>query len=112
MQQMSLTACMLCCAAPDCDKGSLSSYLAQWPAPYEGTEPGSMLRVLQLLQDTAQGLDELHREHVVHGDLVSGQEPLCVLRVCAGGEGGTQQLQMTICKAWPHQVNLVYAQAP
>lgn len=83
---------VLCCAAPDCDKGSLSSYLAQWPAPYEGTEPGSMLRVLQLLQDTAQGLDELHREHVVHGDLVSGQEPLCVLRVCAGGEGGTQQL--------------------
>lgn len=64
--------CVLCCPVTDCDKGSLGSYLADWPAPYEGTDPGSLLRVLQLLQDTAQGLDELHRENVVHGDLVSG----------------------------------------
>jgi hypothetical protein len=73
MSQIRVCCAVLCCAVTDCDQGSLSSYLAQWPAPYEGTEPGSMLRVLQLLQDTAQGLDELHREHVVHGDLVSWQ---------------------------------------
>lgn len=57
-----------------CDQGSLRHFLQQWPAPGEeedGDATGSMLRVLHLLADAAQGLEELHKKHYVHGDLVS-----------------------------------------
>jgi hypothetical protein len=39
-----------------------------------------MLRVLQLLLHAAQGLQELHGQNVVHGDLVSCQMPLLSTR--------------------------------
>jgi serine/threonine protein kinase len=58
-----------------CDQGSLSHFLQQWPPPGDegdGDATGSsMLRVLHLLADAAQGLEELHKKHYVHGDLVS-----------------------------------------
>lgn len=56
-----------------CDQGAMSHYLGQWPAPCEddGGDAGSLLRVLQLLLDAARGLQELHSNKVVHGDLVS-----------------------------------------
>jgi serine/threonine protein kinase len=53
-----------------CDSGSLSSYTAQWDPPSH--DPASILQVLQLLLDTARGLEALHRANTVHGDLVSG----------------------------------------
>jgi len=40
-----------------CDRGCISSYMAQRPAP--ARDSASLLRVLQLLLDTAQGLEEL-----------------------------------------------------
>lgn len=55
-----------------CDQGSLSHFLQQWPPPGaegDGDAMGSMLRVLHLLADAAQGLEELHKKHYVHGDL-------------------------------------------
>lgn len=54
-----------------CDCGNLSSYLANWPPLCSSRCEGTMLRLLQLLQDTANGLQELHHRLVVHGDLVS-----------------------------------------
>lgn len=55
------------------DRGSLSHYLSQWPPPVEALVDGdSMLRALQLLLHAAQGLQELHGQNVVHGDLVRG----------------------------------------
>lgn len=54
-----------------CDCGNLSSYLANWPPPCSSRCESTMLRLLQLLQDTANGLQELHHQQVVHGDLVS-----------------------------------------
>lgn len=55
-----------------CDRGSLGSYTLQWPMPAQDQD--SMLRLLQLLLDTAHGLQELHRVKVVHGDLVSAED--------------------------------------
>lgn len=53
------------------DRGCARSYLFQWPPPAVSRDDGSVLRVLHLLLDTAQGLEQLHRRKVVHGDLVS-----------------------------------------
>jgi serine/threonine protein kinase len=55
-----------------CDEGAMCQYLGRWPAPCEDQgDAGSLLRVLHLLRDAAQGLQELHNHKVVHGDLVS-----------------------------------------
>jgi hypothetical protein len=62
-----------------CDSGSLSSYTAQWDPPAQ--DPANILQVLQLLLDTAQGLEALHKANTVHGDLVSGATwPGCLLQ--------------------------------
>lgn len=53
------------------DRGSLSQYLGQWPAPGASLCAATMIQLLQLLHDTAEGLQELHQHNVVHGDLVS-----------------------------------------
>lgn len=61
-----------------CDKGCVSHYLGQWPAPCEvAGDASSLLRVLQVLRDAAQGLQELHTKKVVHGDLVSSRFCCC-----------------------------------
>lgn len=65
-----------------CDRGCISSYMAQRLAP--ARDSVSLLRVLQLLLDTAHGLQELHSRKVVHGDLVSGhsQPPMLFCHPC------------------------------
>jgi hypothetical protein len=73
-----------------CDKGAMCHYLEQWPAPCKDENgAGSLLRVLQLLRDAAQGLQELHSHKVVHGDLVSSltQHKVPAVVVCARTDG-------------------------
>jgi hypothetical protein len=50
--------------------GTLSSIASTWEPEDECDE--QMLERLQLLRDAAQGLEALHTNHVVHGDVVSG----------------------------------------
>eukprot|EP00775_Hariotina_reticulata_P011713 gene11713-11858_t len=50
-----------------CDGGTLSAWVAR--NLQDPQEPDQMIALLRLLQDAATGLVELHRKHVVHGDL-------------------------------------------
>lgn len=52
-----------------CDCGTLASVATEWK--HEPESDSKMLERLQLLQDCAKGLKELHSRNVVHGDLVS-----------------------------------------
>ena len=56
------------CLQEYCDKGTLDSVVSGW----EGEEEGDarMLERLLLLKDVASGLQALHANNVVHGDLV------------------------------------------
>lgn len=49
--------------------GTLSSIASTWELQDECDD--QMLERLQLLRDAAQGLEALHTNHVVHGDVVS-----------------------------------------
>jgi hypothetical protein len=62
--------------------GTLSSIASTWESQDECDE--QMLERLQLLRDAAQGLEALHTNHVVHGDVVSrvSQLLLCFLSTC------------------------------
>jgi serine/threonine protein kinase len=52
-----------------CDLGTLGGIASSWDMQQECDE--QMLERLVLLRDTAQGLEALHANHVVHGDIVS-----------------------------------------
>lgn len=56
-----------------CGKGTLDSVVSSW----EGEEEGGarMLQRLLLLKDVASGLQALHANNVVHGDLVRAGQP-------------------------------------
>lgn len=79
-----LTRAVPCCVLPwcpqvqeYCDMGTLSSIASTWEPQEECDE--QMLERLQLLRDAAQGLEALHTNHVVHGDVVSAMsERMCV----------------------------------
>lgn len=58
-----------CCHLQEyCDCGTLAAVAAEWRSEPESDQ--KMLERLQLLQDCARGLQELHSRNVVHGDLV------------------------------------------
>lgn len=79
---LSLTASCLCCVPGTptphhqqqvqeyCDCGTLGGVASTWDMEAECDE--QMVERLQLLRDTAEGLEALHQNHVVHGDIVSG----------------------------------------
>lgn len=75
-----------------CNCGSLGSFLRRRPpaAASPGGCEESLMRLLHLLCDAAQGLQELHRQQVVHGDLVSKQACRLLLLCMRQGqhEGG------------------------
>lgn len=84
----------LCCAVlcfvqvqEFCDMGTLTSIAASWATDDECDE--QMLERLQLLQDAAQGLEALHGNHIVHGDinarnvLVSSSSSTSDVHMCA-----------------------------
>lgn len=58
-----------------CDLGTLGGIASSWDMSDECDE--QMLERLQLLKDTALGLEELHNNHVVHGDVVSLSSRRC-----------------------------------
>lgn len=63
---------MLCCSLLQvqeyCDLGTLGGIASSWDMQQECDE--QMLERLVLLRDTARGLEALHGNHVVHGDIV------------------------------------------
>lgn len=70
---LSLTCTGPCCAVLQvqeyCDLGTLGGIASSWDPCDECDE--QMLERLTLLTDTARGLEALHADHVVHGDVVS-----------------------------------------
>jgi hypothetical protein len=82
--------------------GTLDSVVSSWEGDEEGD--GCMLQRLLLLKDVAAGLQVLHANSVVHGDLVSVQAVYYVAatihRVIVCGNGGSwyqQSVVTTIC---------------
>jgi serine/threonine protein kinase len=63
-----LLRCGCGCLQEYCDVGTLDSVVSSWEGEEEGD--GRMLQRLLLLKDVAAGLQVLHANSVVHGDLV------------------------------------------
>jgi hypothetical protein len=98
-----------------CDMGTLNSVASSWDDLEEGD--ARMLKRLLLLKDVASGLQVLHANNVVHGDLVRSAgwlvllAPLCRTHGCAYACVGIVVHKDLVCSAGPLGLFATYCTA-